>query len=131
MAIVDDLRKTLQLYDEGLITNGEVSARLIEQLVTPHVKAVAETGEESGHFICGCFNRDYEPTIYRAIVEVGATQKPVWFYPIEGAAMSGHKPWSEIKHKTGFFRRMKNWFITRGILVLMRVSEFRAKFGGK
>ena len=39
----------------------------------------------------------------------------------------GHRPWSDLKKTMPIYRRVKSWFITKGILFMMKVSEVRAR----
>ena len=82
--LVERLRYLLGLYDEGLITNGEVGSRLLEELVQPHMEQVA-IGQESGWGCSVCGGEDNPPILQRAIIEVGALGKPVWFRPLSDA----------------------------------------------
>lgn len=76
--IVEELRKVLSQFDDGLCTEGEVGSLLVRKLIDEHVER-ATKGEESGWFTSVCGGEDVPPI--RCIIEIGPG-KPAWFKPL-------------------------------------------------
>lgn len=69
------VRMILQGHDEGVLTAGEVSYRILLALLEPYVERAAK-GQESGIATTWC---GADESARRAIVEVGPGR--IWFYP--------------------------------------------------
>jgi hypothetical protein len=78
---IEFVRQIVKEYDAGDLPEAWAMMAILERYLTPKVESASQ-GHECGHFTSVCGGEDNPPKVKRAIIEVGALGRPIWFKPL-------------------------------------------------